>query len=125
MMYEDLIGVPFVDGGRSKEGMDCWGLVKECFKRQGIEVKDYTISAIELLQISKQMEKDKELWQRVDAPLAGCLVLIKTEASAWANHVGIFIGDGRFIHAYPYAGVCISTIKRWKAHIIGYYYPGR
>ena len=52
-MYEDLIGVPFVDGGRDTNGMDCWGLVRECFKRQGIVVKDYGISAAEELKISE------------------------------------------------------------------------
>ena len=35
--YDDLIGVPFVDGGRDKNGLDCWGLVKEAFRRQGCE----------------------------------------------------------------------------------------
>ena len=52
-MYEDLIGVPFMDGGRDKNGMDCWGLVREYFKRQGIVVKDYGISAAEELKISE------------------------------------------------------------------------
>ena len=51
--YDDLIGVPFVDGGRdAKSGLDCWGLVKEVFRRQGYEVPDYHISAIEAADIA-------------------------------------------------------------------------
>ena len=122
-MYEDLIGVPFMDGGRDTNGMDCWGLVRECFKRQGIAVKDYGISAAEELKISEQMKKERPYWQKLDEPRDGCLVLIRTEPKLWANHVGIYIGNGRFIHAYLMAGVCVSTIKRWKSHIVGYYYP--
>ncbi|MDD2960280.1 MAG: NlpC/P60 family protein [Lachnospiraceae bacterium] len=125
MMFSDLIGVPFVDGGRGMSGMDCWGLVMECFKRQGIEVRNYHISAMELLQISRQMSEDEIEWDKLHEPVFGCLVLLKTEPSAWANHVGIYIGNDKFIHAYPMAGVCISTIRRWRSHLVGYYYPRR
>ncbi len=124
-MYADLIGVPFMDGGRDKDGMDCWGLVRECFRRQGIAVRDYSISAMEEVKISEQMEKERPLWEKLHEPRDGCLVLMRTDSSLWANHAGIYIGDGKFIHAYPSAGVCISAIKRWKSHIVGYYYPGK
>lgn len=29
--YSDLIGIPFVQDGRSKSGYDCYGLTKEIF----------------------------------------------------------------------------------------------
>ena len=33
MKYDDLIGAPFIDGGRDKEtGLDCWGLAREMFR---------------------------------------------------------------------------------------------
>lgn len=123
MSYEDLIGIPFKDGGRDKTGMDCWGLARECFKRQGIYVKDYSVSAMEESKISEKMEKEHSQWKKLEEPVEGCLVLIRTEPKLWANHVGIYIGNGRFIHAYMMAGVCVSTIKRWSSHIVGYYYP--
>ena len=41
--YGDLIGVPFVGNGRSKEtGFDCYGLVQEMFRRAGRTLPDYT-----------------------------------------------------------------------------------
>lgn len=123
MMYSDLVGVPFEDGGRDKGGMDCWGLVMECFFRKGIVLPEYGISAEELLRISDKMASEESKWEKLTEPTDGCLVLIRTAEGAWENHVGIYIGDGRFIHAYPAAGVCISKISRWKSHIVGFYYP--
>ena len=42
MMYADLIGVPFLNKGRDvKKGLDCYGLVKEVYKRHGINIPEY------------------------------------------------------------------------------------
>lgn len=121
--YENLIGIPFVDGGRDKEGMDCWGLAKECFRRQGISVKDYDISAMETVAIDHELKANENNWSKIDAPVIGCLVLINISCQGWANHVGIYVGDNKFLHAYANTGVCLSPIKRWRSHIKGYYLP--
>ena len=121
--YDDLIGIPFVDGGRDMEGMDCWGLAKVCFKRQEIAVQDYDISAFNAVKIDAELSTNSYVWQKMDNPVVGCLVLINISCQGFANHVGIYVGENKFIHAYANSGVCISTIKRWKSHIIGYYLP--
>lgn len=123
--YDDLIGAPFVDGGRDpKTGLDCWGLVKEAFRRQGCEVPDYHISAIEAADIADTMKRQEDDWIRLDGPRAGCLVLLRLTPGLWANHVGIYIGDGRFLHAYLPTGVCVDRLRRWQSRIVGYYSPG-
>lgn len=124
MEYRDLIGVPFVDGGRdASTGLDCWGLALEMFRRQGIHIKDYHISAIETVEIAEKMGVDKADWEKLGAPEVGCLVLIRLSPHVWANHVGVYLGDGRFIHAYSATGVCIDRIARWRSRILGYYMP--
>ena len=123
--YDDLIGIPFVDGGRdAKKGLDCWGLVKEAFRRQGYEVPDYNISAAEAADIAGAMKKQEDDWIHLDEPQVGCLVLLRLTPGLWANHVGIYIGDGRFLHAYLPTGVCIDRLRRWQSRIVGYYSPG-
>lgn len=123
--YTDLIGIPFKDGGRDKNGVDCWGLAKLCFKRQNIKVKDFDISCFNNIRISNELELNKPYWDKLEKPVFGCLVVcnIGCNNSYWANHVGIFVDNQKMLHSYNGVGVCLSSIKRWKNHVIGYYLP--
>lgn len=124
MKYEDLIGTPFIDGGRDKEiGLDCWGLAREMFRRQGIDVPDYQISAMRTAEIAREMTAEEMDWTRLEAPEKGCLVLLRLDPEVWANHVGIYLGGGKFIHAYRATGVCIDRLTRWRSRIVGFYQP--
>lgn len=123
--YEDLVGSPFVDGGRdAKGGLDCWGLCLEAFKRQGTVVKDYHIAAVNAAEIADEMQKEEPSWVKLEEPVVGCLVVIKLTPGCWANHAGIYVGGGRFLHAYSPTGACIDRLKRWKSRIVGFYRPG-
>jgi cell wall-associated NlpC family hydrolase len=42
---------------------------------------------------------------------AGDLVFFKTGGSKRINHVGIFIGEGKFIHASTNRGITIDTVN--------------
>lgn len=42
MKYDDLLSVPYKEGGRDKDGMDCYGYVLELCRRNGTPLKDIT-----------------------------------------------------------------------------------
>lgn len=123
LKYKDLIGIPFVDGGRDSRGYDCWGLVMELFRRQGKKVKDYHIAAVDVDTIAKTAFADESKWIRYDEPQEGRLVLLKLSPGCWANHVGMCLGNGKFIHAYLLTGVCIDRLAKWRSRVVGYYEP--
>ena len=123
MEYDDLIGVPFKDGGRDTGGLDCWGLVRECYKRRGMAVKDYAVSAMQMARIETTMKHEEYEWEKLPSPKEGCLVVIRLPGTPWANHAGVYIGDGKFIHAYAPSGVVVDRIKRWQSRIVGFYEP--
>ena len=124
MEYEDLVGTPFVDGGRSKDiGLDCWGLAREMFRRQGVDVPDYHISAMRTAEIAREMTAEEMDWTPLSKPKEGCLVLLRLNPDVWANHVGIYLGDGKFIHAYSAAGTCVDRLARWRSRIVGFDKP--
>lgn len=126
VMIDDLLGLPFTDGGRGPEQFDCWGLAREVFGRYGITLQDYRISAMDAEKIGAEMTKAAPGWVKVTAPLpVPCLVVARLACGSWANHVGVYIGNGKFIHACRESGVCVERTSApiWKNKIVGYYVP--
>lgn len=122
--YDDLVGLPFRDGGRGPDSYDCWGLVLELFRRRGIVLHDYCCSSESTAGVARLMGQGRAEWRRLEAPEPGCLVAIRMLDVGWANHCGMCLGEGRFIHAYSEeTGVVIDRLRRWGPRIAGYYLP--
>lgn len=127
--YADLIGVPFVNRGREvATGLDCYGLAMEVFKRQGIELPEFWISCEDASRINETVEAEKAngRWARIGRPEAPCIIVLRFNRFEW-NHVGVYIGAGKFIHTARKTGVRIERLDHpyWRQRIEGYYIPAR
>jgi len=83
---QQFLGTPYVWGGNSlKSGVDCSGLVQQVYKNFGISVPRVTYDQI---GVGKGVGmKDLQ---------AGDLIFFDTDkSSGGADHVGIYIGDGK------------------------------
>ena len=107
--YSNWEGVRYKLGGTSKNGIDCSGFVQKALKEKFN--LNLPRSTGEQAQIGKSINKN-ELQM-------GDLVFFKTGRT---NHVGIYIEDGKFMHASTKIGVTISELESdyfaknyWKA----------
>jgi uncharacterized protein YgiM (DUF1202 family) len=86
-----MMGTPYVWGGEGDDGVDCSGLIYKVLGDEGAEAKCLPRRASEqMAQLGLAVEKE-ELQP-------GDLVFFTTYKSG-ASHVGIYLGDGDFIHA--------------------------
>ena len=83
----DFIGKPYVWGAEGPKSFDCSGFTKYVYKAFGVNLPHYTGAQIgEGSSVSRS-----NLAQ-------GDLVFFNTDGSS-VSHVGIYVGDGEFIHA--------------------------
>jgi probable lipoprotein NlpC len=103
--YDEWKGTRYQIGGLSKQSVDCSGFVHITFKsRLGIVLPRSTDLQVELGQ---HVDKDELR--------AGDLVFFKTGRTL--RHVGVYLEDGRFLHASSKLGVAISHLNEsyWKS----------
>ncbi len=118
--YQDLVGIPFVDGGRTLQGFDCWGLVRYIYQQRGIQLPNYPIDPKNRDAVHQALVKGAASgWKKVEQPREGDVVLLEL-AIGCANHVGVYIGRGDFIHAYG-TSVVIDRLSHWQSRIVGFY----
>ena len=105
---------PYRYGGANRNGMDCSGLVTVSFREAlGISVPR---SAESLYAWAEHIP--------ADAVQPGDLVFFKTTGNGTISHVGIFVGNRRFIHSAsegPVTGVMYSGLdeRYWAAAYAG------
>ena len=96
--YNNWRGVRYREGGLSKNGVDCSGYVHLTYKQK---LKRNIPRSTELLTKSGTEVRPQQM-------RPGDLVFFKT---GWkTNHVGIYLKNGKFMHASSSRGVMISEI---------------
>jgi cell wall-associated NlpC family hydrolase len=91
----ELVGVPYRYGGSGPDAFDCSGLVRYVFAEQGV-------------MLPRASEAQYAAGQPVppDGLAAGDLVFFRIPQA----HIGIFIGEGRFVHA-PASGRAVGIAR--------------
>ena len=95
-----FVGYSYVYGGASpSSGFDCSGLVYYCYGQFG-----YKLNRV----ADDQMDNGTAV--SYDSLQVGDLVFFGS--GSYANHVGIYIGNGNFVHAAnPSSGVRVSSLN--------------
>lgn len=106
------IGVAYKWAGSTPSGFDCSGYVQYVFNAHGI-----SLNRTAATQYKHGTFVSKSNLQ------PGDLVFFQNTYKAGISHVGIYIGDGQFIHASSSKGVVISNLS--SSYYVSHYYGAR
>ena len=109
------LGYPYCYGGSSPSGFDCSGFTQYCYRLIGV-----SINRTAQQQYSNGVAVDKDALQPGDL-----VFFYGTYASVdQITHVGIYLGDGNFIHAAnSNSGVIVSSLT--SGYYSSHYYGAR
>ena len=104
-----MVGKPYRYGGSTPRGFDCSGLVNYSYARAGLRVARSTDAL-----------RAQATLIHASALRRGDLVFFDQEGKKF-SHVGIYLGDGRFVHAPSSGGrVRIDPLDAdyWQRHFV-------
>jgi len=122
---DEYVGIPFQDRGRTRQGLDCWGLFRliqeEVFNIKQPSYDGAYGSVREKEVVNALVEAWPDPWVEVplgqERPGDGVLMYRLGE-----YHVGVVVGPGRFIHV-EHAGAVVEqyTALKHRRHLLGFY----
>lgn len=122
------IGIPYLSKGRSREGCDCWGLVRLFYREQkGVDLPSYSESYTDSAEIDETklaVSAGRVNWLKVETPLPGDVVLMKLRGEP--VHVGVYVGVGMMLHVRSGVNACLQRLSApfWKQSLEGFYRYG-
>ena len=104
-----MLGVPYMFGGISPGGFDCSGFVCYVFGKAGISLP--RMADLQFEAVTHVPRRNLK---------TGGLVFFETYCPG-PSHVGIYVGDGKFIHASCSKGISVAEVFTgyWGARYLG------
>lgn len=107
------IGIPYLNRGRDRNGLDCWGLVQLWHKEQkGVDVPDYLwayTSAEDQNSVAEAINANKVQWSKVEEPEYGDVLVFRIMGQP--IHVGIKLHYDDFVHAFKGTQSCLERLS--------------
>jgi cell wall-associated NlpC family hydrolase len=121
----DFLKIPYLHGGRSFAGADCWG---------GIILWYWHFLHIVIMDIDEEYTPDwkfkgknyfienyQKQWDKISDTRKHDVVLFKNEAGV-VYHAGVYLGDGQFYNIVRAGGaICRLDTSGWKERVEGFY----
>lgn len=120
--WADLIGKPFQYGGRGPEFYDCYGLVMEMFRRDGIILPDYR-SPSDKVTIAGIFAHGIQLWESSEQkPGVAVLFRVPFGKRELYSHVGYLVSPNQVLHTTELTnGVVCERLDVMGKRVHGFY----
>lgn len=107
-----FVGIPFREGGDSRSGAHCWGLVRLVYREDyGIDLPEHAeITSRDLLALARVIDDESagDPWRKVEDPQPGDVVVMGMHGRRFPVHVGVYWHGGKVLHVEKAtASVCV------------------
>jgi probable lipoprotein NlpC len=123
-----FVGLPWRERGRSRDGIDCWGLCTLVYaERLGIALPHYTeayMSVQERAEIDALFSDARQPpWVAVPLGQERDFDIALMRCARLLAHVGIVIGGGRMLHVESGGLSHVESYAsgRWRLRLVGVY----
>jgi len=128
--FNNLVGIPFLKGGSSKVGADCWGIVLLAFQLEGIAISDNIGCKADGLGLALIIQREKNnpsKWQKIIRPQKAAVAICYERGSPRPTHVGFCVSDSHMLHSMQQDSEIqtISHLSRVFKKIEYYKYVGQ
>lgn len=101
----------------------CWGGTRRCFDCSGLTYRVFYNHGARLPRSTRDQwrARDRRGWLTLQQPRQlrrGDLTFFKNTYRRGVSHVGIYVGDGRFVHAGDEVEVSSLRTRYWKRHFL-------
>ena len=132
MTVNELIGIPWLDRGRSLQGCDCWGLIYLAYKHlYQIMLPTFTdASAADVAEVARMIDTERgSPWTEVDVTRhrLGDVALFRQELKV-PTHVGFVTGPWRMLHIIRNGTTALGSFdpdsnrgRLWHTRLAGVY----
>lgn len=124
---DEYTGIPFRADGRTREGLDCWGLVVMVYReRLGVSLPEFPgaypdESPESLRNAAGVAREERKRWTRVESPRVYDVALLRLQGLPC--HVGVVASKGRMLHVMAGIESCVEeyTGPQWRNRIEGFF----
>lgn len=125
----DFVGLPRLVAGRSRAGVDCYGLIwlvyRDVLRLDLASYAGETLDAPERAQIAALVAGgcSASPWCEVQPGAEQEFDMAVFRRGGIADHVGLVIAPGRMLHVVDATGVYLESFAagRWKSRLAGVY----
>lgn len=122
--YLTMPPIPFQERGRTRQGLDCYGLVWLVLREQfGVIMPSYDNIYTSIMDddkiISMTIKEAAQKWKKVETPQEGDVVLFRYKG--FPLHCGIMVDGDEMLNIRRGIEVCLESISlmHWKPRLYG------
>lgn len=127
--FDEFVGIPFLDRGRTVAGADCWGLTRlALLKVAGLELPAYDehYSSASERRINAEMIDGKSSmgdWCEVAAGSEQRFDVVVMRDGRFHSHMALVTRPGRMLHTYQGSGSCVDRYHNspFREKVVAFY----